>query len=281
MKNQCASCIGLNPTKIIKTDNNYVPEWLEEEDYVSNFIKSKNDDIKIYKQKKTDTKLELHVGKSFANRYILYWGAMPSTQIKINDAKKAYSKFENYGISKVDKNGDTILYFNCPQVYKTKEKNKNHKETFYRHIHFSFSSKSNSRWLSTVYSKIVLCDLTLEETLKQNNSNSIILLNTLPASEYAKGQIPHSYNLFYKDIQKMTTNDLINWFRIVLKDNNPRLYDLILSNKLAYYELPLVVYCGNRNCNLSDKAAVELQKKGFVDVREYKGGMEEYRDSFF
>ena len=141
MKNQCATCIGLNPTSIIKTDNNYVPEWLEEEDYVSKFIKRKNKNIKVYRKKKADTKLELNVGKSNSNKYILYWGAKSSNQIIINDAKKAYSNFSNYGVSKVDKNGNTILYFDCPQVYSTKEKNKNHKETFYRHIHFVFQIK--------------------------------------------------------------------------------------------------------------------------------------------
>ena len=279
MKNQCATCIGLNPTSIIKTDNNYVPEWLEEEDYVSKFIKRKNKNIKVYRKKNADTKLELNVGKSRSNKYILYWGAKSSNKIIINDAKKAYSNFSNYGVSKVDKDGNTILYFDCPQAYSTKEKNKNHKETFYRHIHFCFSNKDNSEWLETVYSKIVLCDLSVEETLKLNKSNSILLLNTLPKSSYEKNHIPNSYNLHYKEIRKMGKNELIKLFASIIKNNNPKISELLDKKKLAHYEIPIVVHCGNKNCSLSEKAAIELQKKGFVNIREFTGGMEEYQNS--
>ena len=64
-----------------------------------------------------------------------------SNQIVINDAKKAYSNFSNYGVSKVDKDGNTILYFDCPQAYSTKEKNKNNKKHFIDIYIFVFQIK--------------------------------------------------------------------------------------------------------------------------------------------
>ena len=106
MKDTCASCHGLNVTKIIKTDNEKKPKWLAKFDYVTNFIeKNNNKKIKIYKQKKTDTTMVLDVGKSRAGLCVLYWAATPASlrPTLIRNAKAAYSNLRNHGIAKVDK----------------------------------------------------------------------------------------------------------------------------------------------------------------------------------
>ena len=50
MKNICASCVGVNVNKIIKTDNSKKPKWLKNIDYVTEFISKIP--VKSYKQKK-------------------------------------------------------------------------------------------------------------------------------------------------------------------------------------------------------------------------------------
>tara|TARA_B100001093_G_C26769091_1_gene989241 strand:- start:40 stop:870 length:831 start_codon:yes stop_codon:yes gene_type:complete len=274
MKNICASCRSIDVIKIVKTDNNKIPKWLSKVNYVDNFIN--NVPLKLYKQKKTNMKLKLNVGKQNKNKYMLYWAAKSSKNILIKDAKKAYGNFSNYGVSKVDNNGDVMLCFDCPQPYSTIEKGKTNKETFYRHIHFCFSNKFLTNWLSSVYTKIIMCELNLEETMKLHNKGLIVLINALPGSYYSKSHIPNSYNLHNKEIRKMSQNELFNWFEEVIKLNYPVLYDYIKKKKLNLYEIPIVVYCAHKNCNAGYLSGIELLKKGFVNVSDFKGGMLEY-----
>ena len=104
----------------------------------------------------------------------------------------------------------------------------------------------------------------------------IVLINTLPASYYAKNHIPNSYNLHYTDIDAMSRTELINWMTEVVSRHYPKLHKMVKAGKIAIYELPIVVYCANKKCNLSEKAAIALYNKGFVNVRDYEDGMRGY-----
>lgn len=274
MKNSCASCQGISVEKVIKSDNKKKPKWLAKVDYVSDFISKTN--LKLHIQKKTDTKLVLNAGKSKQGRYVLFWGALPSHQILPNDAKKAYGNFKNYGVTKVDKKGFVELKFNCPQPYSTIEKGKKQKETFYRHIHFCYSNNTNTSWLSTVYTKIVVCNLNKKETLELHNQGKLVLINALPASLYAKSHIPNSYNLEAKTIKKMTSKQLFEWMQQVVEINYPKIHKQIKEKKISIYELPILVYCQKSSCNFRNLAANEFLKKGFVNISEFAGGMDEY-----
>lgn len=274
MKNICASCESIDVNKIVKTDNNKLPRWLSKVNYVDNFIN--NVPIKLYKQKQTNMKLKLNVGKQNRNKYMLYWGAKSSKNIFIKDAKKAYGNFSNYGVSKVDNKGDVVLCFDCPQPYSTIEKGKKTKETFYRHIHFCFSNKSLTNWLSSVYTKIIICEINLEEMLKLHNKGLIVLINALPSSYYSKSHIPNSYNLHNKEIRRLSQDELFDWFEEVIRLNYPILYECIKKKKMNLYEIPIVVYCAHKECNAGYLSAIELLKKGFVNVVDFKGGMLEY-----
>ena len=74
----------------------------------------------------------------------------------------------------------------------------------------------------------------------------------------------------------MTQNELLNWFAEVISLNNTKLYKLIKSKKINLYEIPIVVYCANKKCNAGYLAAIELLKKGFINISDFKGGMKEY-----
>jgi len=277
MKNICASCHGVDVKNIIKTDNQKLPEWLQKTDYVSNFIE--NAKIKAYKQQKTNMKLILNAGEKNKNKFILYWGAEPQKDILIKDAKKAYKNFKNYGVTKVNQKGHVTLYFNCPQPYSTIEKSKTKRETFYRHIHFCFSNNQHAKWLPTVYTKVIVCNLSLQQTKQIHKAGDAVLLNTLPYEYYAKSHIPNSFNLPYKQIKKMSQNELFSWFKDVISINYPKINKLIKSKKLELYEVPIIVYCAHNKCTTSEISAIELLKKGFVNLMDFKGGMKEYLKS--
>ena len=277
MKNICASCKDVDVKNIIKTDNEKLPQWLQKTDYVSKFIE--NAKIKQYKQTKTNMKLKLQVGEKNKNKFILYWGAEPQKNIIIKDAKKAYKNFKNYGVSKINEKGETTLFFNCPQPYSTTEKYKKTRETFYRHIHFCVSNKEKTEWTQTVYTKVIVCNLSYKQTQEIHNEGNAILINTLPSKYYAKSHIPNSYNLHYTQIKKMSQKDLFIWIKDVIKVNYNKLNKLINQKKLDIYEIPIIVYCGHNKCNLSYLAAIEFLKKGFVNIMDFKGGMKEYLES--
>ena len=277
MKNICASCQGVDVKNIIKTNNEKLPEWIQKTDYVSNFIEKEK--IKSYKQSKTNMKLTFNAGEKNKNKFILYWGAEPQKSIIIKDAKKAYKNFKNYGVTKVNSKGEAVLFFNCPQPYSTVEKGKTKRETFYRHIHFCFSNNEKTDWLPSVYTKVIVCNLSLKQTKQIHNAGDAVLINTLPHQYYGKSHIPGSYNLYHKQIKKMSQSELMKWFKDVVELNYSKLNRLIKQKKLDIYEVPIIVYCAHDKCNASELAAIELLKKGFVNVMDFKGGMKEYLKS--
>lgn len=275
MKSICASCIGVNPNKIIKTDNTLTPAWLADHDYVTEFIHTVP--LTQRHQKNADVNLKLDVGQSRKGKFVLFWAAEPSSSIVVKDARKAYGRFQNSGVTKVDSKGKVTLKFCCPQPYSTTVQNKRHKETFYRHVHFCYSDKHCKKWLPTVYTKILICKFDWDKTLSTLNKGNIVLINALPSNMYGMSHIPNSFNLHYKQIQNMSQDKLIEWFRTVVKLNYRKLNVLLSKRKLNVYELPIVVYCGHDKCNLSSKAAKALLRKGFVNVSEFPGGMKKYQ----
>ena len=275
MKIFCASCIGIDVKSIIKTDNKQKSEWLKKTDYITNFIDSQK--IKEYKQKKSKMNIVLNLGKENSGKYILYFGAKQSNKnnmLHIVNAKEAYNNFENSGISKIDKNGDVKLYFNCPQPYN--EKNNKKSETFYRHIHFCYSNSDNTKWINNIYTKVIICNISLNDTLKLSKNNQAIILNALPCEYYAKSHIPNSYNLPVKSAKNMNKNEVHNWIKDIVELNYSKINDKINNNKINLYEVPIVVYCIHKNCDAAKNLAIELLKNGFVNLLYFKGGMKEY-----
>lgn len=270
-KKICYACQDISVSKIIKTDSSTPkPKWLSKTDYMDLFIKKIP--LKMYKQKNTSMKMLLDIGKP--NVYVLYWGAEPNSNIKIRDAKDAYGKFSNYGVGKTDSQGKIMCYFDCPSPYSEMD-NKNHRETFYRHLHFTYSKNGNN-WLDAIYTKLIVCILNYNQTMKSHQDGKIVLINALPCSYYAMSHIPNSYNLDAKTIKKMSLEELNKWMTQVVETNYPKINKMLKSKKINLYELPIVVYCAHDKCNAGHKCAMEFLKKGFVNISDFKGGMKEY-----
>ena len=274
MTDICASCKSTNISKITKLDITNLPKWLEKKNYVDEFIQKVA--LKTYKQSSVTMKFKLKIGKKYKNRYVLYFASSSNKHLfKINDAKKAYNNFSNYGVSRVDENGEFTVYLNTPQPYKTIMKNEKKCKTFYRHMHFVISNKTNKEWENnSIYTKVLNCSIDFNELIYNHiNKKHALVLNTLPCEYYAKSHIPKSFNLPTKEIKKMSTNDLHIWMKEVLKLNNHPLYKELKEKTIELYNLPIIVYCAHKDCDASEKAQIELSKKQFVNIVMYEEGM--------
>lgn len=278
-KRICASCLRFTFNKTLKSSKKHKPRWLNKIDYVQNFINNYNNFSNSY-PKKYNKIMKLYVGKKHANKKILYWAAKPpnTKNILINDAKTAYGKFNNSGISSVDKHGFSLIKFLIPQNYKTTIKKGKNNTTFFKHIHFVISNNNNT-WSNQIYTKLIYNNYNYNNFMKLLNSKKYIILNVLPSNVYGKDHIPNTYNLPYNKISKMSINDLNNYFKELIKLHYPLLEKLLNSKKLEYYELPIVCYCAHNKCNASKIACEELMKKGFVNVNLFEDGMKKYKEN--
>ena len=217
---------------------------------------------------------------------VLYWAAKPSDKteegLTLNNAKEAYlgeqydhNSFDNHGVGKCNKDGIVTIKLNCPQPYWTREKGKDHDESYYRHFHFCYSNLKRTKWLSDVFTKVVIYAISLKDTLSLHKKGNIVLINALPCQYYAKEHIPNSFNLPVKVVKKMTEEQLVDWVNEVVSNNYPKIKKSISS--INIHEVPIIVYCAHSDCSAGHDCALELMKKNFINVRDFQGGMREYK----
>lgn len=270
----CASCIGMDFNNPVLSSDKDLPKWLENVNYVNDFIKNWKS-FKLKKNKDT-IKITFTVPPIYVGKYVLYWAAKPTkNDYKIVDAKRAYGNFSNCGVSKVGKDCLVRLYVYCPQNYRTITKGGKTEEIFYRHVHFCFQ-KSVDEWdTKHVFTKVVTC------SIPWNSIDDKLLLNTLPKKEFERHHIPGSFHLDASMVRKMSREDLHDYF-IKLVRENPRFHKIqkaLQSGDLFWYAIPIVLYCKNKSCHASDKCLSALYKKGIVNVKIYRGGIDAYDKS--
>ena len=275
-KKLCASCLKFNFNKTLKSSKKHKPQWLNKIDYVEKFINNYKN-FAINYPANYNNNLVLNVGKQNANKKLLYWASKPDNNINVNDAKTAYGNFSNSGVAKIDNKGFAHLKFLTPQNYKTIAKNGKKNTTYFKHIHFVLSNIDGNAWNNSIYTKLVHNNFTIKHFMKNLNSKRYIVLNVLPSEVYAKDHILNTYNLPYNQISKMSINELNNWFKNIIELHYPILKKLLKSKKLDYYELPIICYCAHNKCSASKTAAINLMKKGFVNVNLYEDGMKGYK----
>jgi len=275
-KRLCASCLKFNFNKTIKSSKKHKPSWLNKLDYVEQFINNYKN-FKINYPLHFNNKIRIFIGKQHINKKILYWAAKPSNNILINDAKQAYGSFSNSGVTIVNNDGFAIFKFLSPQNYKTIAKNRKNNTTYFKHIHFVLSNVDGNSWNNNIYTKLVNNNFNTKHFIKNLNSKSYIVLNVLPSELYAQDHIINTYNLPYNNIVKMSVNDLNNWFKNIIDLHYPILQKLIAKSKLDYYELPIICYCAHNECSASKIAAINLMKKGFVNINLYEDGLKGYK----
>lgn len=272
----CASCTSFSVDSPMLSSSAKKPKWLDEKDFVEEFIESQTN-FKERKQRNCDQYIDVHLGKKSAHRYVLYWAAIPSNKVEIQGARKAYSRFQNNGIVKLDANGYGKMYLQCPQIYKTVKKGSTKEESFYRHFHFVIGNKENTAWLSQLYSHIMVCKRNKRDTMDLLKEGKTVVLNALPAEYYAKDHIPNTYNLTAHQAQRMTKSKWNDWLREVIDLHYPKLSQMLKNKKLCMEEVPILIYCAHRGCNASELLSKELLKMSQYRVDEFPGGMKEYR----
>tara|TARA_B110001450_G_scaffold144653_1_gene135303 strand:- start:2923 stop:3777 length:855 start_codon:yes stop_codon:yes gene_type:complete len=275
-KKLCASCLKFNFNKTLKSSKKHKPSWLNKLDYVEQFINNYKN-FKINYPLHFNNKIRIFIGKQHKNKKILYWAAKPSNNILISDARLAYGSFSNSGVTIVNNDGFAIFKFLSPQNYKTIAKNGKNNTTYFKHIHFVIANKNNDNWINSIYTKLVNNNFNTKHFIKNLNSKSYIVLNVLPSELYAQDHIINTYNLPYNNIVKMSVNDLNNWFKNIIDLYYPILQKLIAKRKLDYYELPIICYCAHNECSASKTAAINLMKKGFVNINLYEDGLKGYK----
>lgn len=279
MSETCASCLDFDVSDIVKSDSSLKPKWLREHNYVLEFISINSVASPNRFPKNSNVITRVDLGKLHSGKKVLYWASEEKTTATpiVNDAKAAYNGFSNSGVATVKRDGSVTFKIRCPQIYNTIASNKKNKQSYFRHMHFVVSDEDKTKWESQIFTKLIICKYGYEKSMKLLKNGFNIFINALPSQYYAKDHIPNSYNLFHKDVKKMSQSELCNWFRDVVKLHYPKLHALLTTNKVKINEVPIITYCAHEKCNASQLALEELLKKGFVNVNEYSGGMRDYR----
>ncbi len=88
---------------------------------------------------------------------------------------------------------------------------------------------------------------------ERKDRHDLVVIDVLPAAHYDKMHIAGAVNIPLADLKEKA--------------------------KTLDKNAPVVTYCANYVCGASSKAAVLLTKMGFKDVRDYKGGLHEWKES--
>lgn len=277
MKDICASCTGFDYESPKLSSRDKKPLWLSKKDYVEDFIRSTPVSTN-QRQKETNQKIQVNADKKLAGLKVLYWAAEPDSTIKIQGAKKAYGNFSNHGTCVIGKNGTFFAHLNCPQNYKTTQKNSKKEESFYRHLHFVVENKKAETkcWDEQIYTQIIVCEVKADFVHYVTKNKCCFLLNVLPCEYYGMKHIPNSYNLPVASIKKMSKKDIECWLEEVCHMNFPILSKALKKGIIKCDEIPIICYCAHKKCDAGMNGVVELLKKGFVRVDHYSGGVDEY-----
>ena len=99
--------------------------------------------------------------------------------------------------------------------------------------------------------------ITAEDLLKKiKNKEDFKLVDVLLPSSYKEWHIPGAINIQIDEIKDKA-------LKILKKDDE------------------IIVYCASFECQSSTRAAKELEKLGFKNVTDYKGGKKEWKEKNF
>ena len=88
---------------------------------------------------------------------------------------------------------------------------------------------------------------------KMDDGEDFTLINVLSSDEYEKEHIPGSINIPYQDIAKH--------YKELNKDKE------------------IIVHCSDEFCDASSIAYEKLKKLGFDNVKEFEGGIDEWKEN--
>lgn len=228
--------------------------------------------------RKTGTQeVKLDFSKANGNKLVYYFGSKAKHSNLHSKYPNAYKDSKNTGLVKLDDNGCATINLDCPQPYidnnyATNSKNTLSRRTYISHIHMLLSNKNMTTWSDKLYTQNILCCVDKKFVSKSIKNNSHLIINALSKDYFEKNSIPTSHNLYYKDAQKMTKQQVVDCVKKMIY-NSPDLYKNIKNNKLCIQNTPIIVYCYSKTCNAGHQLSEVLHTAGFTNVVDYKDGI--------
>jgi len=218
------------------------------------------------KQTTGNEKVHVNLGKQHANCLIYYFASQKKNEEGFVHLPKSYQNTSNNGLKKLDMNGSAIITLDCPQHYQENGK------SYMSHVHILVSDKNMTSWKNKLISIGVHCNVS-KKILKQHiKNNDLLILNALSNEYYENASIPSSYNLFYKDMKKMSVNEIQKKVKDIVKLHT-KFNKYITKHKLSFMDIPICVYCYDKGCPAGRELANELYRAGFTNVIDYKEGI--------
>lgn len=249
-----------------------LPQWLEQTNFVKNFVQSMNPIQKITKTT-THFLYEIEFHPSMKGKMLLLWATRPSSSLKIKDAKSAYHHFENHQIGKVSKNGKLNVFLEIPQIYYVMENNK--KVVYPRHFHFVIRDKD--QWNPQVYTHIVTPVVDKTFVKKRIQNRNAVIVNTLPQKIFQQTKIHE--NVLNLSEEKITQKNKNYWrTKLVsfIEKNCSKIFSLIQSKQLKVENVPIIVYCKNTKCKSSEKWIEKMLEFGYYNLYHYEAGFDDF-----
>ena len=234
----------------------------------------KNSILKQEFPKLTKYTTSVNVESNKRERWLFYWAANKSKDPShIMSERDAYGSNTNHGLVKTDENGNAKLVLNCPQPYK----DDNSKLTYPRHVHYTFL-KEDDTWNENINSLVVLCHLDFSTMKMYSDTKSHMIISTIKEDE----SIDNNVYLDYKSLYEMNRTERKHYLLRFLKDNiekYPKLNSKVLSKNLKLRDIPIVVYGKNREDKSSLKTCEYLIDSNIVNVIEYSGGIDDFKNN--
>lgn len=271
----CASCrkgtIAFQTT--IDTDETKLPLWLRECDYVQNFIDSHSS----FRQKHPNgasSAIQLQLSSQLEGRSILFWAAKHRVGIKVPSAKEAYGDFRNSGVSYVKPDGSVVLKCMCPSVYKAKPWHAHSYKTYPRHIHWMISNTSKTEWLKPVYTTNFICGSSRDQVEHAIRTQGALVINALSEETHSRYNIPNTVSFGHEMVANWSTSKICRRIKDSMKQQVPALVEKASTMGVKLEDLPLIIYCANRQCNAAKHLARYLLRAGFTNLYDYKDGVQ-------
>lgn len=276
---KCISCIPGDSNKKVSRTTKKRADWKIKAGLKTIFPNDKVPDlkgIKVKYPKGANQLVEVKLGKKNGNRVVLYYASQEQKLSNIKTVKptEAYGRFNNSGITKLDKDGNGILRMKCPRPYNENQR------TYLSHVHFILSNKKNTEWVDKLYTQTVTCQLSFEDVRKIVKNNTAIIINSLPFEYYVKSRIPMSVPLDHSLVlTKIKGNEVKEFIRSVLP-HSPKIHKQVVSGKLDLLDIPIITYCYNTGCEADLDLQQKLNKIGFTNVKIYSGGIMEWNKKY-
>ena len=107
-------------------------------------------------------KIQIDIGKKYANCLLYYFASKQMHNNLLTEFPKSYQGSNNNGLVKLDLNGKSCVYLDCPQPYKEDG------NSYVSHLHFIVSDKSMKKWDTKLGIQAIVCNIskkTLNVTL--------------------------------------------------------------------------------------------------------------------